>query len=158
MKRIILLTILLLGILGICSIVLHQNPITPMYKPQVEKALNVYGTQLMSCCTDPMTGYYRDGHCVTGPTDFGTHVVCAVMTQEFLDYTMKVGNDLCTARPEYRFPGLKAGDKWCLCATRWVEAYRDGVAPDLILQSTDIRMLDFVSLEELVAHAYEEQD
>ncbi len=156
MKQIVITTTFMIALLGLTSAVFLQTSESKMTKPQVEKALNVYGTQLTSCCTDPMTGYYRDGHCVTGLGDVGTHVVCAVMTREFLDYTKAQGNDLCTARPEYRFPGLEPGDKWCLCAIRWVEAYRAGVAPKIDLQSTDIKMLEFVSLEELVEHSHED--
>ena len=148
-------TTLMITLLGLTSTAFIKGPEFSMTRPEVKKAINVYGTQLTSCCTDPMTGYYRDGHCVTGAGDVGTHVVCAVMTREFLDYTKAQGNDLCTARPEYRFPGLEPGDKWCLCAVRWVEAYKAGVAPKIDLQSTDIKMLDYVSLEELIEYSYE---
>jgi len=113
---------------------------------------NVLGTALQSCCTDPMTGFYRNGSCQTGPDDFGTHVVCALMTKEFLDYTLAQGNDLCTARPEYHFPGLKPGDKWCLCAVRWQEAFEAGVAPNVVLESTHEKALEFIKLEDLKAH------
>jgi len=117
-------------------------------------AKNVLGTPLQTCCTEPMTGYYRNGRCDTDPSDYGTHVVCAVMTQEFLDFTKARGNDLCTARPEYRFPGLKAGDGWCLCAVRWKEAYKEGVAPLVKLESTHKKALEFVSLEALESRAF----
>lgn len=110
---------------------------------------NVLGTELKSCCTDPMTGYYRDGVCNTGPTDSGRHVVCAEMTQEFLDFTKAQGNDLCTARLQYNFPGLKAGDRWCLCAVRWKEAYDAGKAPKVVLESTHVKALDYIKIEEL---------
>ncbi len=115
----------------------------------MEAAKNVLGTELKSCCTDPMTGYYRDGVCNTGPTDSGRHVVCAEMTQEFLDFTKAQGNDLCTALPQYNFPGLKAGDRWCLCAVRWKEAYDAGKAPKVILESTHAKALDYVKMEAL---------
>ena len=114
---------------------------------------NVLGTALKSCCSDPLTGYYRDGFCNTGPTDYGTHVVCAVMTKEFLTYTLEQGNDLSTPRPEYSFPGLTPGDKWCLCASRWKEALLDGVAPPVHLEATHEKALAFVSLEKLKSHA-----
>ena len=117
---------------------------------------NVLGTALQSCCTDPMTGFYRNGSCQTGPDDYGTHVVCALMTKEFLDYTLEQGNDLCTARPEYRFPGLKPGDKWCLCAVRWQEAFEAGVAPLVVLESTHEKALEFIKLEDLKVHMISE--
>jgi len=96
-----------------------------------------------------MTGFHRDGCCETGPQDLGTHTVCAVMTQEFLDYTQAQGNDLSTALPVYDFPGLKAGDRWCLCVSRWVQAYQAGVAPMLILEATHEKTLEYVSLTDL---------
>lgn len=99
-----------------------------------------------------MTGFYRDGVCNTGPDDFGTHVVCAEMTAEFLSFTKSKGNDLSTPRPEYRFPGLKPGDGWCLCALRWREAYEAGVAPPVRLASTHGKALEFVDLKVLKAH------
>jgi uncharacterized protein (DUF2237 family) len=107
---------------------------------------NVLGTSLIGCCTDPMTGYYRDGICRTGPTDTGRHVVCAIMTDEFLTFTKSRGNDLSTPRPEYQFPGLRAGDGWCLCALRWKEAYAAGVAPPVKLEATHQRALGVRSL------------
>jgi len=112
-------------------------------------AKNVLGTELKSCCIDPMTGYYRDGVCNTGPTDSGRHVVCAEMTQEFLDFTKAQGNDLCTPIPQYNFPGLKVGDRWCLCALRWKEAFEANKAPSVILESTHIKALDYVAIEDL---------
>lgn len=116
------------------------------------RAKNVLGEPLQSCCTDPMTGFYRDGVCNTGPDDFGTHVVCAEMTAEFLSFTKSRGNDLSTPRPEYRFPGLKPGDGWCLCALRWKEAYEAGVAPPVRLAATHENALEFVDLKALQAH------
>lgn len=114
---------------------------------------NVLGTALQTCCTDPMTGFYRDGFCQTGLQDRGVHVVCAQLTEAFLRYTKAQGNDLSTPRPEYNFPGLKPGDKWCLCAARWKEALEDGVAPPVVLASTHKAALQFVSLEDLQASA-----
>lgn len=113
----------------------------------VQEARNVLGGVLECCCMQPLTGFYRDGCCNTGEHDFGLHIVCAEMTAEFLEYSRSVGNDLSTPRPEYGFSGLKAGDRWCLCAQRWVEAYSDGVAPSLYLRSTHEKMLEFVTLE-----------
>jgi len=113
------------------------------------KPKNVLGTELQSCCTDPMTGFYRDGFCKTGADDYGTHVACCVMTEEFLTFTKRMGNDLSTPAPQYHFPGLVAGDQWCLCALRWREAWQAGFAPPLRLESTHEKMLDYVDLEVL---------
>jgi len=117
------------------------------------EASNVLGGQLEGCCTNPMTGYYRDGFCRTGGQDFGSHVVCAEMTAEFLEFTKSRGNDLSTPHPEFQFPGLKSGDRWCLCASRWQEALDAGVAPPVILSATHPRALEVVSLNELEKHA-----
>lgn len=114
---------------------------------------NVLGNPLESCCTAPMTGFYRDGFCQTGPQDTGSHTVCAQVTAEFLSFSKKIGNDLSTPRPEYGFPGLKPGDKWCVCVSRWEEAFMAGVAPPIVLESTHERALDVVELAELRAHA-----
>ncbi|MBB4080877.1 hypothetical protein GGR28_003516 [Lewinella aquimaris] len=113
---------------------------------------NVLGTPLQSCCTDPMTGYYRDGSCATGPTDTGRHVVCAVMTEEFLTFSKSRGNDLSTPIPAYDFPGLKPGDGWCLCALRWKEAFDAGMAPAVKLESTHEAALKYISFEALLEH------
>jgi hypothetical protein len=112
-------------------------------------ALNVLGTPLVPCSYDPLTGYFRDGCCNTDEQDQGSHVICAVMTQEFLDFSLEEGNDLITPRPEYRFKGLKAGDRWCLCALRWRHAFEAGVAPKVILDCTHSRALDHVTLDQL---------
>lgn len=114
---------------------------------------NVLGGQLGCCCRHPLTGFYRDGYCRTGPGDTGLHTVCAVMTAEFLDFSLAQGNDLLTPRPEYDFPGLKAGDKWCLCVTRWQEALEAGAAPQVDLAATHSSALEFVDLQDLRAHA-----
>ena len=114
---------------------------------------NVLGTDLQLCCSNPMTGYYRDGYCRTGGQDVGVHVVCAQMTAEFLTFTKQQGNDLSTPIPAYDFPGLKPGDRWCLCASRWQEAKEAGVAPPVILDATHIRALEVVSLDELKQYA-----
>ncbi|MCO8123011.1 DUF2237 domain-containing protein [Stieleria sp. TO1_6] len=118
-------------------------------------AKNVLGTDLESCSTDPMTGFYRDGCCNTGASDTGLHVVCCVMSAEFLAFSKSRGNDLSTPNPLFRFAGLQPGDRWCLCAARWKEAYDAGQAPDVVLASTHISSLEFASLEELQEHAAE---
>lgn len=115
---------------------------------------NVLGTPLSPCSTDPLTGYYRNGCCQTGPDDHGRHVICAVMTSEFLAFSKQRGNDLSTPRPEYQFPGLRAGDQWCLCALRWREAFSAGLPPEVVLESTHERALEVVTLEQLQAYAY----
>lgn len=120
-----------------------------------EESLNIYGQPLAHCCSDPLTGYYRNGFCQTGPQDTGTHVVCAVLTEEFLQFSKSRGNDLITPRPEWSFPGLKAGDKWCLCATRWTEALEAGVAPKIDLNATHIKMLEFIDQEILEQYSAE---
>jgi uncharacterized protein (DUF2237 family) len=112
-------------------------------------SLNVLGTALVPCSYDPLTGYFRDGCCNTDENDRGSHVICAKVSQEFLDFSLRQGNDLITPRPEYRFQGLKAGDRWCLCALRWKQAFEAGVAPKVILESTHIHALDYVTLEQL---------
>jgi len=117
------------------------------------QALNVLWAALVPCSYDPLTGFFRDGCCKTDAQDAGSHVICAKVTQEFLDYSASVGNDLSTPRPAYRFAGLKPGDRWCLCALRWKQAYQVGLAPPVILESTHARALDFVGLEELQACA-----
>ncbi|MEO1229261.1 MAG: DUF2237 domain-containing protein [Myxococcota bacterium] len=110
---------------------------------------SVEGEVLEPCSKDPLTGFYRDGYCVTGPEDRGTHVVCAEMTEAFLRFTQSKGNDLSTPHPRYRFPGLKPGDRWCLCALRWREADRAGVAPPVILSATEASAERFVKRETL---------
>ena len=116
-------------------------------------AKNVLGTPLVPCSYDPLTGYYRDGCCNTDEHDHGTHVVCARVTQEFLVYQLERGNDLMTPRPEHRFAGLIAGDRWCLCASRWKEALAAGVAPPVMLECTHAKALEFVTLEQLQSNA-----
>ena len=118
-----------------------------------DKALNVLGTPLLACSFDPLTGYYRDGCCNTDHNDHGSHVVCAKVTQAFLDFSVSRGNDLVTPRPEFRFAGLKAGDRWCLCARRWLEAFEAGVAPPVVLAATHRKALEIVSIEQLQACA-----
>jgi len=119
---------------------------------------NVLGGELECCCNDPKTGFYRDGYCRTGAQDQGLHVVCAVMTEEFLQYSYMRGNDLITPRPEYDFPGLKPGDRWCLCVQRWAEALVAGFAPQVVLAATQMSALEWVDLEDLKKHAVGEID
>lgn len=120
---------------------------------QIEEPKNVLGSPLRSCSTDPLTGYYRTGRCDTGPHDRGRHVVCAEMTEDFLQFTKSKGNDLSTPRPEWNFPGLEPGDRWCLCAQRWQEALEAGVAPPVLLEAIHEKALDVVPLDDLKAHA-----
>lgn len=124
-----------------------------MSKNEAMSATNVLGNELEVCCTSPMTGFYRDGVCNTGSGDMGAHVVCAQVTPEFLEFSRSQGNDLMTPNPVFQFPGLKPGDCWCLCALRWKEAYDAGVAPLVRLKSTHVLALEYVTLEELKAHA-----
>ncbi|HFB2048639.1 MAG: DUF2237 domain-containing protein [Hyphomicrobiaceae bacterium] len=107
---------------------------------------NILGTCLQCCCKDPLTGFIRDGYCRVNDYDHGSHIICAIMTAEFLVYTKSKGNDLSTPYPEYRFPGLKPGDKWCLCAMRWKEAYNAGVAPKIIPEATHEKALEIIDL------------
>jgi len=115
--------------------------------------LNVLGGPLKACCHQPKTGYYRDGFCRVGEDDSGNHSVCAIMNDEFLEFSMARGNDLMTPKPEFGFPGLKAGDKWCLCAGRWQEGFEAGVAPPVVLESCSLAALEDVRLEDLQAHS-----
>lgn len=116
-------------------------------------AKNVLGTELGECSRDPMTGFYRTGCCDTGAEDMGHHTVCCVVNEAFLEYTRSRGNDLSTPRPEYGFPGLKPGDRWCVCVSRWAEALEAGVAAPVVLEATHMAALEFVDLEDLRAHA-----
>lgn len=122
----------------------------------IEPSVNVLGETLLPCSLDPLTGFYRNGCCDTSPADVGQHTVCAVMTEEFLAMSKYLGNDLSTPRPEYGFAGLKAGDSWCLCAGRFLQAHQEGVAPQVKLSSTHRRTLDVVPLEVLQACALPE--
>ena len=117
---------------------------------------NVLGGVLRRCCLEPATGFHRDGYCRTGRGDTGLHTVCAEMTREFLDFSVVQGNDLVTPIPEWDFPGLKPGDRWCLCVTRWKEALEAGVAPPVFLAATHISALEFVDLDDLKARALDD--
>jgi len=121
-------------------------------------AKNVLGGDLLACCHDPLTGYYRDGHCYTGPDDLGTHIVCAKVTDRFLQYSKDNGNDLITPLPSRHFPGLKPGDYWCLCISRWLEAMEVGVAPPIKLEASHEAVLKYVPLELLQTYAVEKQN
>ncbi|BBY44247.1 hypothetical protein A5765_10975 [Mycolicibacterium celeriflavum] len=120
--------------------------------------LNVLGEPLQPCGTDPMTGFYRDGCCSTGPEDLGSHTICAVVTAEFLRHQRSIGNDLSTPRPEYRFPGLQPGDRWCVTAVNWLKAHQDGFAAPVVLASTHERTLEVISLEALREYAVDVPD
>jgi uncharacterized protein (DUF2237 family) len=118
-------------------------------------ARNVLGGELESCSFNPLTGFFRDGCCNTGVDDLGLHIVCAEMSDEFLEFSKARGNDLSTPNPAFEFPGLQAGDRWCLCCLRWKEALEAGMAPKVILEATHMSVLEFVDLEDLQAHAVE---
>ena len=118
------------------------------------EAINVLGTPLIPCSYEPLTGYFRDGCCKTDETDTGSHLICARVTAEFLAFSGQRGNDLVTPRPEYRFKGLKPGDRWCLCATRWAEALTAGLAPPVVLECTHASALKFVTMEQLEKHRF----
>ncbi len=118
-----------------------------------DEDVNVVGGELQLCSAEPLTGFFRDGCCSTGPEDLGSHTVCAIMTAEFLEFSRRAGNDLSTPRPEWGFAGLRPGDRWCVCAERWLEAERAGCAPEVVLGATHIRALEFVPIEALTARA-----
>ncbi len=118
-----------------------------------ETALNVLGQELLLCSNAPVTGFFRNGCCETGPDDLGLHTVCAVMTAEFLAFSRRAGNDLSTPRPDLHFPGLRPGDRWCLCAPRWKEALDAGAAPGVVLEATHEETLAIVTLDVLKAYA-----
>lgn len=118
---------------------------------------NVFGEALTPCSEQPLTGFYRTGCCESGPQDQGKHMVCAIMTDDFLSFSKSRGNDLSTPLPQYHFPGLKAGDKWCLCVLRWKEAYEAGMAPDVDLEATHEESLRVVTMEMLLEHAFKRE-
>jgi uncharacterized protein (DUF2237 family) len=131
----------------------HLRPTKAGAKLSVMTDRNVLGGELQECGQDPVTGFYRDGCCTSGPEDLGSHTVCAVATREFLAFQRSVGNDLSTPRPEYGFAGLRPGDRWCVVAARWLEAYHSGVAAPVVLAATNARALDIIPLEALREHA-----
>lgn len=121
-----------------------------------EKSKNVFGEKIAVCSKQPLTGFYRNGCCDSGPEDRGRHMVCAVMTKEFLKFSKSMGNDLSTPLPQYNFPGLSPGDRWCVCVMRWKEAYDAGKAPRVVLEATNEKALDFVTMDQLLEHAFKE--
>ncbi|QDT64135.1 DUF2237 family protein [Calycomorphotria hydatis] len=128
------------------------RPAVP-FEPVTQTSQNVLGTPLQTCSKKPLTGFYRTGCCETGPEDAGSHTVCILATAEFLQYSKSVGNDLSTPVPEWQFPGVRPGDRWCLCAPRWQQALEAGYAPSVILEATHEGALAYVALEDLKAHA-----
>ena len=126
--------------------------------PEPSAERNVLGDPLQPCGTEPVTGFYRDGHCTSGPDDLGRHTVCAVVSAEFLQMQQDLGNDLSTPRPEYGFPGLKPGDRWCVVAVRWMQAYQAGAASGVVLAATNERALEVVPMEALRQHAVDVPD
>ena len=126
--------------------------------PDPAEERNVLGGQLELCSTEPLTGFYRDGHCTSGPDDLGSHTVCTVVSAEFLGYQRQLGNDLSTPRPEYGFPGLRPGDRWCVVAARWLQAYEAGMAAGVVLAATNERALEIVPLEALRKFAVDVPD
>jgi uncharacterized protein (DUF2237 family) len=128
----------------------------PAGRPVKLGRVNVLGGDLEPCSFDPVTGFFRDGYCRTEGRDPGFHAVCALMTEEFLEFSVSVGNDLVTPQPQWLFPGLVPGDRWCVVAARWQEAFEAGVAPPVVLEATHASALEFVSLDDLEAHAMRE--
>ncbi len=124
----------------------------------MDESLNVFGKKLIPCSENPLTGFFRNGCCDTSDTDFGSHTVCVEVTDDFLEFSKLVGNDLSTPMPRWNFPGLIEGDKWCLCAARWLEAYREGKAPKVFLRSTHKRALEIIPLELLERFAVDDED
>ncbi len=120
---------------------------------EISPQKNVFGEPLTDCSTSPLTGFFRNGCCDTGPEDFGSHTVCAVVTEEFLAFSKASGNDLSTPVPEFGFPGLKPGDRWCLCAARWLQAFKANKAPKVALSATNERALEIIPLDALKRHA-----
>jgi uncharacterized protein len=116
---------------------------------------NVVGGALLECSAEPLTGFFRDGCCATGPEDVGSHTVCAIVTEEFLSFSRRVGNDLSTPHPQLGFPGLRPGDRWCLCAARWLEAHESGCPPPVVLAATHERALELIEIDTLLAYAIE---
>ena len=116
---------------------------------------NVIGGSLLECSAEPLTGFFRDGCCATGPEDVGSHTVCTIVTEQFLSFSRQVGNDLSTPQPQFGFPGLRPGDRWCVCAARWLEAHESGCAPPVLLAATHERALELIEIDTLLAYAIE---
>ena len=129
------------------------NPVRPTPSNIMYKGVNIFGEPLKTCSNDPITGFFRDGCCNTDEQDFGMHTVCVVITDEFLDFSKERGNDLSTPRPQWNFPGLNEGDRWCLCAGRWLEAWQAGKAPLVDLEATHEETLKIVPIDILISHA-----
>lgn len=127
-----------------------------MHTNMETKPLNVFGKSLVECSLDPLTGFYRDGCCTTGAEDHGQHLVCIVASADFLIFSKKQGNDLSTPLPAFQFAGIKPGDRWCLCASRWLEAYYSGQAPSVVLESTNQKVLDLIPFEILLEFKFGE--
>jgi uncharacterized protein (DUF2237 family) len=130
----------------------------PTEQPDPSRERNVLGGPLEPCGLDPVTGFYRDGTCTSGPDDLGSHTVCAVVSAEFLEFQRAIGNDLSTPRPQFFFPGLEPGDRWCVVASRWLQAYQAGMAAGVVLAATNVRALEIVPLEALRQHAVDVPD
>ncbi len=118
-----------------------------------EPDTNIVGGRLVPCSVEPVTGFFRDGCCATGPADLGSHTVCAILTAEFLEFSRQAGNDLSTPRPEWGFAGLRPGDRWCVCAARWLEAHDAGCAPSIVLGATHALATEIIPVETLIAYA-----
>lgn len=123
-------------------------------KNNMEQQYNIFGEPLIACNNQPLTGYFRDGCCNTDETDFGVHTVCVIVTDEFLKFSIESGNDLTTPHPNWGFPGLQAGDRWCLCASRFLDAHERGFAPKVVLEATNEKTLEVVPMDVLIKHAY----
>jgi uncharacterized protein len=116
---------------------------------------NVVGGELLECSAEPLTGFFRDGCCATGPEDIGSHTVCTIVTEQFLSFSRQIGNDLSMPQPQLGFPGLEPGDRWCVCAARWLEAHESGCAPPVLLAATHERALELIEIDTLLAYAIE---
>jgi len=126
-----------------------------MHRAAREADRNVIGGSLLECSAEPLTGFFRDGCCATGPEDVGSHTVCTIVTEQFLSFSRRTGNDLSTPQPQFGFPGLRPGDRWCVCAARWLEAHDSGCAPPVLLAATHERALDLIEIDTLLAYAIE---
>jgi len=126
-----------------------------MHRAAREADRNVIGGSLLECSAEPLTGFFRDGCCATGPEDVGSHTVCTILTEQFLSFSRQVGNDLSTPQPQFGFPGLRPGDRWCVCAARWLEAHESGCAPPVLLAATHERALELIEIDTLLAYAIE---
>ncbi|MFT5264195.1 MAG: hypothetical protein ACI8YQ_002941 [Polaribacter sp.] len=158
MKKVIVIILSITILLFFYSFFPYNQKNNDTMKIVTKESRNILGEALQACCFEPATGWFRDGYCNTDMNDRGVHVVCAIMTDEFLNYSASCGNNLKTPAPNYGFPGLKAGDKWCLCLSRWKEAMEAGLAPPIVSAGTHEKALEVVSLEDLKRHEYVEQE